>query len=1427
MKTQKRIAISALMSLFAFSVVMAGCHKPNNSDSNSNSNENSPSVSENPSLDSTSSTGSEESDVSSPSEGSESSSPSDGGESTSPSDTAPVVLQPEFSQATYAYDKLVGGNMEMPLELHSSNVYYVEVNGNLLENKDYFYNAETGCLELVEDYVLNLTTGEYSIVVVTDADGVEPVTTKLTVDNSIVTKFDDVTTKQFVFGKNTSVDFNVDFSSATIKSLKVGERTIDASAYKLEGNTFKVLPDAIDDYYGSVDYVLTLSNNDTYEFTIDTNIIFYSDYDITTIHNDHISTIGHNTLYQYADGESVTVVDAPADSGLSGKALKYIPNTTDVLYDCQNIYTLKSHSCSYSWYDVGYSKDKTYIISFDYVTYDTANEGANFSFRTEALNKIVNLVSGDNGKVHHFTGAFTGEEINFGTMVRAYFPTQGGTLYFDNFKVIEVDNLPQVDAQKDYTHDSNENLTVNLTDNGYLLESVNVNGNKVEYTLENNVISIPANQLDLLVGENRIDFDFGIYETYDTFNVVKPAVVSLRDKQANYTKDVTGDIKLYGSFSEDVTITSLKRNQYSGNGGFAGWEFVHTDFSRDYSSSTYASIVTGLDDSGYIVLKEALLNTIEKEQSFTINFSNGASEVVTISSNALMYSNYDDSTIIGEFNGAINYGSPLASGFWGASSATIKEFSSGNNAYFVTQCQGAADTVAYTIRFHQHVWDWYKVDADPSKLYRFTFDYQLSNMTSEEARVKFIVMNGHPVENYFFGEGYVVNTAPADWDEVIFTLNNDGQVHTFDSGWFAFTNPLLLKVEVPTFAAAENKYAMFDEIRIVQDASPIESSYTFNIDKDASLSINTNAYKPTELYIDGNKVEATINNNSLVVAKDVLKSLALGTHNIVVKTNVGSFKSKLVLKTDAVAKLTQTTANYTYGSGNLQLDGQFAEVTLTKATRQGTHEYDTARMSPVEISTDYFLLEENGLVISQTLLDALYDTTTLKLTISNGEELEVTINSNVKFATNWDDVYVHQPMDFENPNAYMSQDRTAIAFDSNGINGTSLKYYTKQATGLAAGGLDNGQMLFGTPWATISWCNSYTRASFMDNSKSYVVQFDYRIVNAEGQNIEYYFKVANAHYVNKSITIDPNKSSFTYPIPAYSDVQLLQIASSVVGGIEGCYMLIDNYRIIEVEDEVIDYTKDYTHLVTLDETLTVSKVVKQGTYQSDSSHEVGEEIPSTYVTVSANGLVVSKDLLAQLYGTTALKVTLSNGEEYVMFLKSPKAFFVNWDLTTPDGTFSYNHQGNMYNHQDTAMISYTDNGINGKSMIYTPANAVLAHASGSGTSDNSIFTTEIMGQTSITNGFWYSIPVNSDKIRFSFDYVITTAENTPRYQFSYLSEQTGTWVDIELDVNSNHFSFEVDKSLVRGFKINGYWTGAKEAYAGSSLMIDNFSVEEI
>ena len=151
----------------------------------------------------------------------------------------------------------------------------------------------------------------------------------------------------------------------------------------------------------------------------------------------------------------------------------------------------------------------------------------------------------------------------------------------------------------------------------------------------------------------------------------------------------------------------------------------------------------------------------------------------------------------------------------------------------------------------------------------------------------------------------------------------------------------------------------------------------------------------------------------------------------------------------------------------------------------------------------------------------------------------------------------------------------------------------------------------------------------------------------------------------------------------------------------------------------------------------------------------------------------------------------------------------------------------MYNHQDTAMISYTDNGINGKSMIYTPANAVLGHASGSGTADNSIFTTEIMGQTSITNGFWYSIPVNSDKIIFSFDYVITTAENTPIYQFSYMSEQTGTWVDIELDVNSNHFSIEVDKSLVRGFKINGYWTGTKEAYAGSSLMIDNFAVEEI
>ena len=121
----------------------------------------------------------------------------------------PEEPSPSFSQSEYEYDKLGGFDLELPLDLDGANLYYVEIDGEIIAPADYSYNEDTKCLVISANIVLALSFETHEIVAITDAETEQPVKCLVTVTQSLKTTFDEETTKDFIYGKDLGVTFEV------------------------------------------------------------------------------------------------------------------------------------------------------------------------------------------------------------------------------------------------------------------------------------------------------------------------------------------------------------------------------------------------------------------------------------------------------------------------------------------------------------------------------------------------------------------------------------------------------------------------------------------------------------------------------------------------------------------------------------------------------------------------------------------------------------------------------------------------------------------------------------------------------------------------------------------------------------------------------------------------------------------------------------------------------------------------------------------------------------------------------------------------------------------------------------------------------------------------------------------------------------------
>ncbi len=542
---------------------------------------------------------------------------------------------PVFSQTSYSYDKNVLCDLELPVELNGVNIYASYMNDYLLSAKQSYYDPDHKVLLIKESYMATLNKGEYTLTVYFDEE-IDPAVLAITVMNSVETSFD-TTLKNYAFGKTGDLRYNCDFSTAHVLSLMKGDVVIPDSYYYMDNGDFVLRKELLEHTYGTSEFKLKLSNHDVYYFNVNTDIMFFTDYDITTIHSDVESIYGANPLYQYAASDHVMIVDA-SEYGMTGKALKYIPNTVPVELDCNSIFTLADVTTGMSWYKVGYVADKTYVISFDYETIGSSDvAGQTFAFATTTVwgapfNYQQNLLMGpsNDGVVHHFSVILTGSQIAAGTFIYAKWLGGSGYLLVDNFKVCEIEQGFDVVTVPSYKLGSG-NFVVSLNAHGWNY-TVSIDDNPVaNATCGDTLLTIPESYMNTLsAGSHELVFNTAI--GYFTYNfVVKEDGTCILTETSKSFSDVSVQLKLAGEFA-NCSIVGAKKygaNQY------------------DVSSSGQSLSIDNFElVSDGLIVKPAVLKYLYGTTRFEIEASTGEVLEFTLTSTKMMFfSNFNETDV--------------------------------------------------------------------------------------------------------------------------------------------------------------------------------------------------------------------------------------------------------------------------------------------------------------------------------------------------------------------------------------------------------------------------------------------------------------------------------------------------------------------------------------------------------------------------------------------------------------------------------------------------------------------------------------------------------------------------------------------------------------------------------------------------------------
>ncbi|MBO7187562.1 MAG: hypothetical protein J6V68_04115 [Clostridia bacterium] len=279
---------------------------------------------------------------------------------------------PDFSSQTYIYDLAVGGYLDIAVNLFDAKTTEVVVSGEKID-ANYF----DGYLYLEASAVNQIGKGEHVLTIATEY-GTSSV--RLNIINTAI--FDNGTIKTYTYGVTTSIEYQADFGVASVSKVLLNGKALSTDAYSYQSGKFTLYKKALDLIYGEMAFTVVLSNLDEYEVRVNSNVLFYTDYDYTTIHDLTVSSQGVNNVYM--NSYNVSIVD-----GFSGKGLKY---TKGIVSNSagESIYTIRNTLLETSyWYGVEMPAGKNIVVEFDYASYGTTSSDK-YIFQRVQNGQVIN-----------------------------------------------------------------------------------------------------------------------------------------------------------------------------------------------------------------------------------------------------------------------------------------------------------------------------------------------------------------------------------------------------------------------------------------------------------------------------------------------------------------------------------------------------------------------------------------------------------------------------------------------------------------------------------------------------------------------------------------------------------------------------------------------------------------------------------------------------------------------------------------------------------------------------------------------------------------------------------------------------------------------------------------------------------------------------
>ncbi len=578
---------------------------------------------------------------------------------------ADVKIDGSAIEFTYENGKITISKGEMPTEVRS-HVLTVET---AAYTTTYTFNTTN------DDYKATLTETAYSY--------------SYGIDESVVVKG--------AFGKHVTVS-----SLARNGKHDRSPIAVDESMYEFDTSAGLTLKKAIlDKLYVTTTFTMTASGVE-YEFTVTSDVLFYTDYDATTIDD--------GALYIFVQPEIVQTEN--------GRVLRFTGNAQNMY-----VYAIKNNRLlNTNWYGVDIPAGKYVTVDFDYSVHNAIGENRFvFTYGTGVENTELPLELGS-GEVKH--ARFTMQTDNLGIMCVNTLSHDGSSyMDIDNFRITLLDSAVQGGALPKYNNTTGGDLTVPF-DTVYAVTEVKIDGVPTAYTYENKTVIISKSALPEEIGNHIITVETVLFDAVFTVNIVTDDYkVTLEKATYDYTYG-SGDITVGGTFGRKVTVTSLKR---SGK---------HYETPTEVSADLYS-----FDSATGLVIKAALAEKLFGTTTFTMTAS-GGEYVFTVTSNVLFYNDFDVT--------AIDDG-----GLWINSNGRHEIAQTENGR--VLRFRGATDGLTYVFQIRNSRKEnsgWYGIDFPSGKYITVDFDYSVHNVTGNN-KYEFTTIGGSPTTALELGSGEV------------------------------------------------------------------------------------------------------------------------------------------------------------------------------------------------------------------------------------------------------------------------------------------------------------------------------------------------------------------------------------------------------------------------------------------------------------------------------------------------------------------------------------------------------------------------------------------------------------------------------------------------------------------------------------------------